>query len=274
MTMTISSAFSLGTRATTGLIALVLTATASAAAQTTADSALRTATPPDSVRASTLPVTQGDSSADASAAGQVPAGASSPTAAGGDSATAAAASTPAPTGAPSTGIQPPSGAASAVLTRVEPADTTLARACAGATAGSMAPGLLTVVFRPGTPDKERAAAARAVGGTLGGPTEYGEEYVRVPSDAGPLAVVADRLIRQDPVTRVSPAPCPAPMPAAVPPATAPAGAQGAVGGAPGAAPSAAPSTAPGAAGTGAGAPTGTVPGEAGDTTHAAPAVSP
>lgn len=269
--MTISTAFPRSTRATTGLIALLLTATAGAAAQTAADSALRTGTLSDSARAPALPGTGGDSSAGASRAGQVPGAASSPTAVGGDSAAAAAA--PAPAGVPNAGIQPPSGAASTIVTPVAPVDTTLARACAGAPTGSVAPGLLTVVFRPGTPDKQRAAAARAVGGTLGGPTEYGEEYVRVPSEAGPLALVADRLIRQEPVTRVSPAPCPAPMPAVVSPATAP-GAPGApvangggAGAVPGTPPGAAPGTAPGAAPNAA-------PGASGDTTHAPPAASP
>lgn len=90
-------------------------------------------------------------------------------------------------------------------------DTTLTRACAGAEPGSEAPGLLAVNFRPGTPDKARADAARSVGGTLAGPNEYGEEYVILSPDAGPLPAVADRLIRQDPVTRVSPAPCPGPI---------------------------------------------------------------
>ena len=91
----------------------------------------------------------------------------------------------------------------------EPTDTTLARACAGVPAGSEAPGLLAVIFNPGTSERDRAAAAKAVGGTLAGSSAYGEDYVRLAVGAGPLAAVADRLIRQDPVKQVSPAPCPA-----------------------------------------------------------------
>jgi hypothetical protein len=75
--------------------------------------------------------------------------------------------------------------------------------------GREAPGLLAVVFRTGTIDRDRIAAAKAVGGSLAGRSAYGEEYVRLAVGSGPLAAVADRLIRQDPVVRVSPAPCPA-----------------------------------------------------------------
>jgi hypothetical protein len=81
-------------------------------------------------------------------------------------------------------------------------------------AGSEAPGLLAVIFRAGTSDKDRAAAAKAVGGTLAGTSSYGEDYVQLDVGAGPLAAVADRLIRQEPVMQVSPAPCPGEPPAA------------------------------------------------------------
>jgi hypothetical protein len=156
-----------------------------------------------------------------------------PGAAAGDSArtdSAAPAALPAQTPA-----QTPTPAAVAVPGA--PRDTTLARACAKAAPGALAPGLLAVVFRPGTTDKDRASAAKAVGGTLGGFTELGEMYVHVPPESGPLQLVADRLIRQDPVTRVTPVPCPAAQPAALPAAPA----QGAP--APGAQPPAVPAPA-------------------------------
>jgi hypothetical protein len=91
----------------------------------------------------------------------------------------------------------------------DPTDTTLARACAGEPAGSEAPGLLAVIFNPGTSERDRAAAAKAVGGTLAGSSPYGEDYVRLAVGAGPLTAVADQLIRQNPVKQVSPAACPA-----------------------------------------------------------------
>ena len=102
------------------------------------------------------------------------------------------------------------------VTALAPVDTTLARACDGLPGGTEAPGLLAVIFRSGTPDSSRAAAAKAVAGTLAGPSGYGEEYVRLPPDAGRLTIVADRLIRQKPVTQVSPVPCPPPPPAPAP----------------------------------------------------------
>ena len=104
--------------------------------------------------------------------------------------------------------------------QTDPTDTTLARACAGYPAGSEAPGLLAVIFNAGTSDRDRAAAAKAVGGTLAGSSPYGEDYVRLAVGAGPLTVVADQLIRQNPVKEVSPVPCPAPpaTPSASPPA--------------------------------------------------------
>jgi hypothetical protein len=97
-----------------------------------------------------------------------------------------------------------------------PADTTLKKACTGAPPGMLAPGLLAVVYRTGTTREEAIAAAKSVGGEIAGMSDLGEVYVRVPPSAGALDVVADQLIRQDPVTRVAPTPCPAPRPAAAP----------------------------------------------------------
>jgi hypothetical protein len=142
-----------------------------------------------------------------------------PRAAGGSAAPAAPAPPPAERVPPALG--PGSVATDPVsipvdVGQADPTDTTLARACAGYPAGSEAPGLLAVIFNPGTSDRDRAAAAKAVGGTLAGSSPYGEDYVRLAVGAGPLTVVADRLIRQNPVKQVSPAPCPAPpaMPSA------------------------------------------------------------
>jgi hypothetical protein len=133
---------------------------------------------------------------------------------------------PAAPGAPTAERVPPALGPGSVATdpvsipvdvgQADPTDTTLARACAGNPAGSEAPGLLAVIFNPGTSDRDRAAAAKAVGGTLAGTSPYGEDYVRLAVGAGPLTAVADQLIRQNPVKQVSPAPCPAPpaMPSA------------------------------------------------------------
>src|SRR5206468_12462240 len=100
---------------------------------------------------------------------------------------------PNPPPAPRRGGPPPQVGPAPSAVSVGPSDTVLARACQGMAAGTQAPGLLAVMFRAGTSDRDRAAAAKSVGGTLGGPTAYGEEYVVLPPDAGPLPVVADRL---------------------------------------------------------------------------------
>jgi hypothetical protein len=89
-----------------------------------------------------------------------------------------------------------------------PVDSILATACRGAPAGKPAPGLLTVVFRAGTPETDRVAAAKEIGGALAGMTASGEEYVRLSAESGPLPVAAARLIRLPPVTSVSEKSCP------------------------------------------------------------------
>jgi hypothetical protein len=137
---------------------------------------------------------------------------------------------PAPPVAPDTGrsagdtarAQSPAPSGPLVV-NVAPPDTILIAACAGAPPGSMAEGILAVVFRNGSTDREKAAAAKLVGGVLAGPAPgTGEEYVRLTADAPPATVAADRLILQDAVTRVSPAPCPPPAaPAAEPPTPTP-----------------------------------------------------
>jgi len=121
-----------------------------------------------------------------------------------------AAGTPATPGSPAAPNAPatPPGAVLPATVPDAPPDPILARACAGQDGGGEAPGLLAVVFRPRTPDAAMAAAARAVGGTIAGESPYGETYVLIPDGAGPLPAIADRLIRQDPVTTVSPVPCP------------------------------------------------------------------
>jgi hypothetical protein len=172
-----------GAMTPTLVVALMLAVPTLGAAQTTSDSA-RAAASADSLRRAT-----GESAAPA-APGAPPADRVPPALGPGSTATD-------PASIP-TGVGP-----------ADPTDTTLARACAGAPAGSEAPGLLAVTFVPGTSERDRAAAAKAVGGVLAGSSPYGEDYVRLAVGAGPLTVVADQLIRQNPVKEVSPAPCPA-----------------------------------------------------------------
>jgi hypothetical protein len=147
---------------------------------------------------------------------------------------------------------PAAAAAQAALSAPDaPTDTTLKRVCTGTAPGAIAPGLLAVVFRPGTTKDEAVGAATAIGGRIGGMSDMGEVYVLVPPEAGRLSDVADQLIRQDPVTRVAPMPCPAPARAPAPPAAPPA---------------AAPAPSPGAAGAQPPAPTDTTGARARDST--------
>jgi hypothetical protein len=106
------------------------------------------------------------------------------------------------------GPQQPTQASAIPAPVAAPVDSIVAAACHEAPPGKPAPGLLTVVFRPGTPDTARVAAAREVSGTLAGTTASGEEYVRLSPESGPLAVAAARLIRLPPVTSVSEKSCP------------------------------------------------------------------
>ncbi len=106
------------------------------------------------------------------------------------------------------GPQQPTQASAAPARAAAPVDSILAAACREAPPGRPAPGLLTVVFRAGTPDTARVAAAREVSGTLAGMTASGEDYVRLSPESGPLVVAAARLIRLPPVTSVSEKSCP------------------------------------------------------------------
>ncbi|MGH7512934.1 MAG: hypothetical protein ACREOQ_08430 [Gemmatimonadales bacterium] len=88
-----------------------------------------------------------------------------------------------------------------------PVDTVLVRACQyGKNAGS-APGVLGVLFRARSTDKERAAAAAEVGGKvipLGGR----EAYVRIQENGMSLRDASGRLIGSSAVSAVSEIPCP------------------------------------------------------------------
>ncbi len=112
------------------------------------------------------------------------------------------------TAAAPSGAQQPTQASVVPARAAAPVDSILAAACREERPGKPAPGLLTVVFRPGTPDTARVAAAREVKGTLAGTTASGEDYIRLSPESGPLVVAAARLIRLPPVTSVSEKSCP------------------------------------------------------------------
>lgn len=111
-----------------------------------------------------------------------------------------------PTNDTTTAQRPTSGAAPP--RPATPTDTLLANACRETLPGRPAAGLLTVVFRAGTPDSARVSAAKEVSGTLVQIPETGEEYVRLSPESGPLVLAAAKLIRLPPVTSVSEKSCP------------------------------------------------------------------
>lgn len=112
------------------------------------------------------------------------------------------------TAAAPSGAQQPTQASAEPARAAAPVDSILAAACREERPGKPAPGLLTVVFRPGTPDTARITAAREVKGTLAGTTASSEDYIRLSPESGPLVVAAARLIRLPPVTSVSEKSCP------------------------------------------------------------------
>ena len=88
-----------------------------------------------------------------------------------------------------------------------PVDTVLVRACQYGKNGGSAPGVLGVLFRARSTDKERAAAAAEVGGKvipLGGR----EAYVRIQEHGMSLRDASGRLIGSRAVSAVSEIPCP------------------------------------------------------------------
>jgi hypothetical protein len=101
---------------------------------------------------------------------------------------------------PATGAAPPPPAT--------PPDTLLANACRGTLPGRPAAGLLTVVFKAGTPDSSRVAAAKEVSAAFIRVPETGEEYVRLSPESGPFVVASAKLIQLPAVTSVSEKSCP------------------------------------------------------------------
>lgn len=88
-----------------------------------------------------------------------------------------------------------------------PVDSVLSSACSSTRGGAVAPGLLLVVFRDGTTDKERSAAVTAAGGASAGAAPMGGEYVR-PDTAGSARDLADQLVLNPAVASVSERSCP------------------------------------------------------------------
>jgi hypothetical protein len=89
-----------------------------------------------------------------------------------------------------------------------PADSVLSGACASARAGTVAPGILLVLFRDSATGKERASAITGAGGVAAGSAPAGGEYVRVASDSISSRDLADRLVQDPAVASISERTCP------------------------------------------------------------------
>lgn len=88
-----------------------------------------------------------------------------------------------------------------------PADTVLAAACASSPPGSSADGLLEVVFRAHSTERERSDAAKEVGGELVDAADGGQ-YVRLPGTDASARNASERLIQLRSVASVSEISCP------------------------------------------------------------------
>ena len=115
-----------------------------------------------------------------------------------------------PTAPADTARQRPSDStAPALLPRAGiPADSVLSVTCRSMRAGSVAPGLLLVLFRDSATQKERSSAVKGAGGAIAGQASGGGEYVRLASDSMSARTLADQLVLDPAVASVSERTCP------------------------------------------------------------------
>jgi hypothetical protein len=104
---------------------------------------------------------------------------------------------------------------SATAVQPTPVDSVLSAACSDPGAGTIAQGLLVVLFAPEAGSRERAAAARSVRGKLLSSPEPGVYYIRLRPGGGEagLRAAADELSRMPDVRQVGSRSCPMPSPA-------------------------------------------------------------
>jgi hypothetical protein len=75
-------------------------------------------------------------------------------------------------------------------------------------AGTVAPGLLLVLFRDSATQKDRSTAVTGAGGAMAGGAPGGGQYVRVASDTMSPRALADQLVQDPAVASVSERTCP------------------------------------------------------------------
>lgn len=89
-----------------------------------------------------------------------------------------------------------------------PADSVLSVTCRSMRAGSLAPGLLLVLFRDSATEKDRSAAVTHAGGAIVGEAPGGGQYIRLASDSMSSRTLADQLVLDPAVASVSERTCP------------------------------------------------------------------
>jgi hypothetical protein len=89
-----------------------------------------------------------------------------------------------------------------------PSDSVLSVTCRSMRAGSVAPGLLLVLFRDSTTAKDRTAAVGRAGGATAGEAPGGGQYVRLATDTISARTLADQLVQDPAVASVSERTCP------------------------------------------------------------------
>ena len=113
----------------------------------------------------------------------------------------------APTTGPDTSAKRAEAPKAVADTAPPPPDPALVAACKPGEDGAPVGVLLLVKFARGTTDADRGAAAKSIGGRLGGDSPDGLTYIVPPSDR-PLRDAEDSLIRAHGVREVGEQPCP------------------------------------------------------------------
>jgi hypothetical protein len=93
-------------------------------------------------------------------------------------------------------------------TPAPPADSVLTGACSSARPGTVAPGILLVLFRDSATQKERDSALTAAGGVVAGTAPSGGQYVKPSADTISSRDLADRLVQDAAIASISERSCP------------------------------------------------------------------
>ena len=89
-----------------------------------------------------------------------------------------------------------------------PTDSVLSVTCRSIRGGTVAPGLLLVMFRDSATQKDRSVAVTQAGGAVVGEAPGGGQYVRLASDSISSRTLADQLVLDPAVASVSERTCP------------------------------------------------------------------